>query len=70
MRGMKTVWSAAAATWSEPSVATAITSAPRALTSAMLESIFSSIGLSVATHTTGVELSSSAIGPCFISPAA
>ena len=48
----------------------AITSAPRARTSSMLESIFSTIGLSVATATTGVDSSSSAIGPCFISPAA
>ena len=51
-------------------MATAITSAPRARTSATLESTFSSTGLSVATQTTGVDSSSSAIGPCFISPAA
>ena len=36
----------------------------------MFESTFSSTGDSVATHTTGVRSSSSAIGPCFISPAA
>jgi hypothetical protein len=36
----------------------------------MLETIFSSTGESVATTTTGVRSSSSAIGPCFISPAA
>ena len=43
---------------------------PGRRTSSMLESIFSSVGLSVATHTTGVDSSSRAIGPCFISPAA
>ena len=36
----------------------------------MLEMTFSSTGDSVATTTTGVFSSSSAIGPCFISPAA
>ena len=54
----------------EPSVAIAITCAPRARTSAAFESTLSRIGMSVATHTTGVDWSSSAIGPCFISPAA
>ena len=58
------------ATRSSPSVATAIVSAPRARTSSMLESILSRTGLSVATQTTGVDSSSRAIGPCFISPAA
>ena len=51
-------------------MAIAITSAPRALTSAMFESTLSRMGLFVATQTTGVDSSSSAIGPCFISPAA
>jgi hypothetical protein len=68
--GTKMVWSAASATSVLPSVATAITSAPRARTSSMLESTFSTTGLSVATQTTGVDWSSRAIGPCFISPAA
>ena len=36
----------------------------------MFETTFSSTGESVATQTTGVSSSSSAIGPCFISPAA
>ena len=54
----------------EPSVVTAITCAPRACTSAMFETTLSSTGESVATQTTGVRSSSSAIGPCFISPAA
>ena len=36
----------------------------------MLEMTLSSTGESVATTTTGVSSSSSAIGPCFISPAA
>ena len=53
-----------------PSVATAITSAPRARTSWMLLTSFSYTGLSSATTTTGDLSSSSAIGPCFISPAA
>ena len=53
-----------------PSVAIAMTCAPRARTSCMLETILSRIGESVATQTTGVDSSSSAIGPCFISPAA
>ena len=53
-----------------PSVAMATTWAPRARTSCMLETTFSSTGESVATVTTGVDSSSSAIGPCFISPAA
>ena len=47
-----------------------MTCAPRAATSCMLETILSSTGESVATQTTGVRSSSSAIGPCFISPAA
>ena len=51
-------------------MATAITLAPRARTSWMFEITFSSTGDSVATTTTGVLSSSSAIGPCFISPAA
>ncbi len=51
-------------------MATAITWAPRTRTSAMFESTLSSTGASVATQTTGVCSSSSAIGPCFISPAA
>ena len=34
----------------------------------MFDSTLSSTGLSVATQTTGVDWSSSAIGPCFISP--
>ena len=51
-------------------MAIAITWAPRARTSAAFESTLSRIGMSVATHTTGVDSSSSAIGPCFISPAA
>jgi hypothetical protein len=55
---------------SVPSLATAITCAPRTRTSCMLEITFSSTGESVATTTTGVSWSSSAIGPCFISPAA
>ena len=55
---------------SSPRVAIAITWAPRARTSWMFETTFSSTGESVATQTTGVESSSSAIGPCFISPAA
>ena len=50
-------------------MATAITCAPRARTSATFESTLSRIGIRVATHTTGVFSSSSAIGPCFISPA-
>ena len=62
--------SAWAAISSLPSVATAITCAPRARTSWMLETTLSSTGESVATTTTGVAWSSSAIGPCFISPAA
>ena len=53
-----------------PSVATAITCAPRARTSWMFDITFSYTWLSVAITTTGVESSSSAIGPCFISPAA
>ena len=53
-----------------PSLAMAITRAPRARTSCMLEATFSSTGESVATLTTGVDSSSRAIGPCFISPAA
>ena len=53
-----------------PSVATAITSAPRARTSSMLLTSFGKTGLSSATTTTGDSLSSSAMGPCFISPAA
>ena len=36
----------------------------------MFETTLSSTGESVATTTTGVPSSSSAIGPCFISPAA
>ena len=68
--GTKIVWSAISATSSAPSVAIAITSAPRARTSATFESTLSSTGLSVATQTTGVDSSSRAIGPCFISPAA
>ena len=51
-------------------IAIAIVSAPRARTSSTLESTLSRTGLSVATQTTGVDSSSSAIGPCFISPAA
>ena len=53
-----------------PSVATAITSAPRARTSSMLLTSLGKTGLSSATTTTGDSLSSRAIGPCFISPAA
>ena len=47
-----------------------MTSAPRARTSCMFDTTFSTTGESVATTTTGVPSSSSAIGPCFISPAA
>ena len=47
-----------------------MTVAPRARTSWMLEITLSSTGPSVATATTGVVSLSSAIGPCFISPAA
>ena len=53
-----------------PSVATAMTWAPRARTSCMFETTLSRIGESVAATMTGVDSSSSAIGPCFISPAA
>ena len=59
-----------AAISSLPSVATAITVAPRARTSCMFEMTLSSTGESVATATTGVRSLSRAIGPCFISPAA
>ena len=59
-----------AAACGEPSVATEITGAFRARTSSTLEMIFSNTGQSVATQTTGVVWSRSAIGPCFISPAA
>ena len=47
-----------------------MTCAPRAATSCMFDTTFSRTGDSVATTTTGVPSSSSAIGPCFISPAA
>ena len=53
-----------------PSEATAMTCAPRTRTSCTLEMTLSRTGESVATTTTGVSWSSSAIGPCFISPAA
>ena len=53
-----------------PSVVIAMTWAPRVCTSCMFETIFSITGESVATQTTGVASSSSAMGPCFISPAA
>ena len=53
-----------------PSLAIAMTWAPRARTSWTLDTTLSRIGESVATQTTGVDSSSSAIGPCFISPAA
>ena len=53
-----------------PSVATAITWAPRTRTSCMFDTTLSSTGESVATTTTGVPSCRSAIGPCFISPAA
>ena len=70
VRGTSTTSSAAFATSRLPSVAIAITCAPRTRTSAMFESTLSSTGASVAMQTTGVRSSSSAIGPCFISPAA
>ena len=69
MAGTSTTSSACPST-SLPSVATATTWAPRARTSAMFDITLSSTGESVATQTTGVASSSSAIGPCFISPAA
>src|SRR6267378_3977675 len=52
-----------------PAVAIAITCAPRARVSWMFEMILSYTWMLVATTTTGVPSSSSAIGPCFISPA-
>ena len=52
-----------------PSVATAITSAPRARTSWMFESIFGYTWHCVATATTGTPSSTRAIGPCLSSPA-
>ena len=70
VRGTVTTWSAWAEILSLPSVATAITCAPRARTSCMFDTTLSSTGESVATVTTGVSWSSRAIGPCFISPAA
>ena len=70
MRATSIVSSATSRTRSEPAVAIAIVWAPRARTSSTLERTFSSTGLSVATQTTGVDSSSRAIGPCFISPAA
>ena len=62
--------SACFAICSLPAVTIAITWAPRARTSCMFDASFSSTGESVATLTTGVASLSSAIGPCFISPAA
>ena len=56
MRGTRITCSACSPTSSLPSVATAITWAPRARTSCMFERIFSSTGQSVATQTTGVRL--------------
>ena len=67
---MRTTDSACSPIPALPSVAMAMTCAPRARTSCMFETTFSSTGESVATVTTGVDSSSSAIGPCFISPAA
>src|SRR5207245_1872477 len=53
-----------------PSVPIARTGDPRALTSPMLERIFSYVGSWTATATTGVGEVRSASGPCFSSPAA
>ena len=70
MRATSIASSATSAARSSPAVAIAIVRAPRARTSSTLERTFSRTGLSVATQITGVDSSSSAIGPCFISPAA
>ncbi len=53
-----------------PSVATAITRAPRAFTSWMFDTSLSYVLPSVPTTTTGEPSSKRAMGPCFISPAA
>jgi hypothetical protein len=55
---------------SSPSVATAMTLAPRARTSCTLETTFSYVCPCSATTTTGTSGVISAMGPCFISPAA
>jgi len=53
---------------SSPSLATTTMVAPRLFTSAMFDSIFSDSRLRVATATTTVPGSISAIGPCLSSP--
>ena len=69
MDGTSRTWSAIAPICVSPSVAIAITSAPRARTSWMLESIFGYTWHSVAIATTGTPSSTSAMGPCFSSAA-
>jgi hypothetical protein len=68
VRGTSIIRSAAPETSSEPSVAIAITSAPRARVSWILETSLSYTFEAVATQTTGLSSSSSAIGPFFNSP--
>ena len=63
------LWSAISCTSSSPSVATAITTPPRALACWICEIIFSCQGSFGVRHKTGISSSISAIGPCFISPA-
>ena len=67
--GTKITSSASCRMASFPFVATATTGAPWARVSWMFETSFSCTWLSVATQMTGVDSSSSAMGPCFISPA-
>ena len=67
--GIQSTRSAMGTILSSPSVATAMMEAPRALHSWMLETVLSCTLSAGTTTTTGKPFSSSAMGPCFISPA-
>ena len=68
--GIEMIWPAIFAMSSSPSVASAMIVAPRASHSLRFETTLSYVGLLVATAITGNPGSISAMGPCFISPAA
>ena len=73
VRGIGTTMSSAGSMMAlmrvSPSLVIAMTDPPRALASWILPSIFSNTASSGATATIGMFSSTSAIGPCFISPA-